>query len=377
MMWQDRANKVIAQGCLTYSKRSDQFVNGVYPTHCFYPLDNNRIIGSNGALYSDFVSGLGANISGIDGCTTLPTTREVELAELICSRVNCIDKLRFVNSGGDACLAAVRIARAYTGRSVVVGSGYHGCGNMFIAAEIPGRGCVDEKYVKCGGLKEVIMKVLEVKPAAAIVEPVELNIDVLDDLRALRNACDECGTMLIFDEVITGWRVPDYTFSNRFFINPDLICLGKAVGNGHPVAVVGGISDVMDTDGWFISYTYAGYYPAINAAYNHVMSIDRDDIMNLWNRGGRFIERFNKITPEIQLHGYPTRCVWVGDDTYKAIFWQEMCKRKYLLGKAFFLRHDHTEDVLNEFISVSRECVGLIDSGATLDGDLPREVFKR
>jgi glutamate-1-semialdehyde aminotransferase len=203
-----------------------------------------------------------------------------------------------------------------------------------------------------------------------------LDLNVKDKLKKLRNVCTNQKIVLIFDEIITGFRFPQYCVSNHFGITPDIICLGKAIAGGHPLSVVGGKKKYMNTPDYFISSTFAGETTSIREALLTLDLLSVDKLQELWDRGKWFRSEFNKISPKIQLNGYPTRSVWQAEETYKAIFWQEMLKRGYLFGKAFFLMFSHTEEILKKTLKDSKEVINNMDN-YKLEGDLPKEVFKR
>jgi len=379
--WDERAEKVIAQGCLTYSKRSDQYVKGLYPTHVEGADPMGKLECTDGKSYYDFVGGLGANLIQPHNSFTLPTVMEVILAEKIVERIKCIDKLRFLKTGSDACSAAVRIARAYTGKSFGIGSGYHGWHNSFIEQENPGVGCVDESYLKCKHLTEIIDS-CNVNVGYCIIEPVMLDMsdEHIQNLRKLREICTKYGIVLIHDEVILGYRTPQYCMSNYLDIQPDLICLGKAMANGHPLSVVGGKKEIMDTPDYFVSSTFAGDEMSLfNSILIHDF-IDENPIEELWERGKWFQEEMNKALKKIdvRLVGIPTRATWAGNETNKALFWQEMLKQGYLFGKAFFLMYMYTDAMLKTVIREAHNvCESIKNNNVKLEGDLPKEVFAR
>ena len=386
--WDERAQESIAQGCLTYSKRSDQFVKGTYPTHVT-KTEGCYLYGENGKKYCDFIGGLGSNIISSNNNFSLPHVKEVVLAEKIKEKIKFIDKLRFLKTGTDACLSAVRIARTYTSHHLVIGMGYHGFGNMFIAEETPGAGCVPELYKKFDSIEEIIYfmdnnrTMYEV--GGVIVEPVQLDIDVKDKLTALRKACDKHKAVLIFDEVITGFRTPKYCMAQYLGVTPDIICLGKAMANGHPISVVGGKKEIMDAPNYFISSTFAGELSSIEWALETIDFMTENKIQLLWNDGKTFQEEFNKLSPKIQMVGIPTKAVFRGDELFKNLFWQEMCKRGFLLGKAWHIMWEHTQRKSPNDISpiiqlflCCKEVIQEIESGnVKLEGQTAQEVFKR
>ncbi len=197
-----------------------------------------------------------------------PCALEVELAELVCDSIPSMDKVRFVNSGTEATMSAIRLARGYTGKSVVVkfDGCYHGhadsflvkAGSGLITLGIPGSPGVPEDIVKNTlsipyndiATLEKTLRDPELDIACVIVEPVAGNMGVVvpedgfhQKLRALTR---ELGIVLIFDEVITGFRLGLGGAQQRFGIIPDLTCLGKIIGGGLPVGAYGGKREIMD-----------------------------------------------------------------------------------------------------------------------------------
>jgi glutamate-1-semialdehyde 2,1-aminomutase len=198
------------------------------------------------------------------------TAREIDLAERIRSAVPSIDKMRFVSSGTEATMSALRVARGFTGRPKVIkiDGGYHGHADTLLAAAgsgaltlgIPGSAGVtpaavaDTVVVPFNDL-EAMEAAFEAPAnrgqiAAVIVEPIPGNMGLVLPrpayLPKLRNLCDAHGTLLIFDEVITGFRVALGGAQQLFGVRPDLTCLGKVIGGGLPLGVYGGRGNIMD-----------------------------------------------------------------------------------------------------------------------------------
>jgi glutamate-1-semialdehyde 2,1-aminomutase len=198
-----------------------------------------------------------------------PTPLEVELAELVCDSVPSLEKVRFVNSGTEATMSAIRLARGFTGRNVVVkfDGCYHGHADSFlvkagsgvITLGIPGSPGVPEDIVKNTlsipyndvDTLEKTLRDGRLDIACVIVEPVAGNMGVIVPemhfLKTLRELTRELGIILIFDEVITGFRLALGGAQERFGILPDLTCLGKIIGGGLPVGAYGGKRELMDT----------------------------------------------------------------------------------------------------------------------------------
>lgn len=196
-----------------------------------------------------------------------PCRLEVDLAQAVVDAVPGIDMVRMVNSGTEATMSALRLARGYTGRNGVIKfhGGYHGHADAFLASagsgvatqSIPGTPGVPEDVVRHTHLAhyndlEAIRRILETcgDVAAVIVEPVAGNMGLVPPapgfLEGLRALTREHGTLLIFDEVITGFRVSFGGAQAAFGIDPDLTCLGKIIGGGLPVGAYGGKREIME-----------------------------------------------------------------------------------------------------------------------------------
>ncbi len=189
-----------------------------------------------------------------------PTEREVRLAEAISERVPSVEQVRLVSSGTEATMTAIRLARGHTGRPRIVkfAGNYHGHADMLLAAAGSGvatLGLPGSAGVPDGAVADTIVAPYNVVPdlgesvAAVIVEPVAANLGLVEPapgfLDGLRDACDVTGALLIFDEVITGFRLGLGGAQAAYGVTPDLTCLGKVIGGGLPIGAVGGRTDVM------------------------------------------------------------------------------------------------------------------------------------
>jgi len=197
-----------------------------------------------------------------------PCELEIDLARMVIDMVPSIDVVRFVNSGTEATMSAIRLARGYTGRDKIIkfDGGYHGhadgllvkAGSGAATFGVPDSAGVPADYARLtltcafNDLDEVKTLFTENKGevACVIVEPVPGNTGVLDlystgFLQGLRDLCTEQGALLIFDEVMCGFRVAAGGAQERFGIIPDLTCLGKIIGGGLPVGAYGGREEIM------------------------------------------------------------------------------------------------------------------------------------
>lgn len=191
-----------------------------------------------------------------------PTPREMKLAETISSRVASCEQVRLMNSGTEATSTAVRLARGATGRKRIVtfSGNFHGATDALLAAGgsgvatlgLPGTaGVPDEAVANTIVAPYNAVPTLDDRVAAVIVEPVAANMGVVAPsagfLQGLRRECDRVGALLIFDEVITGFRLGAGGAQEKYDVRPDLTCFGKVIGGGLPIGAVGGRRDLMAT----------------------------------------------------------------------------------------------------------------------------------
>lgn len=242
----------------------------------------SRIIDEDGNEFIDYVCSWGPAILGHaheavieeikraaeDGTSYgAPTRRELELAEIICDALPSVEMVRMVNSGTEAVMSAVRLARGFTRRDLILKfeGCYHGhsdgllvkAGSGALTSGIPdsagvpldyARNTITAQYNDIDGIREVF-KTYGSELAAVIVEPVAANMGVvvpeIEFLKVLRELCDTYGTILIFDEVITGFRISYSGAQGYYSIVPDLTVLGKIIGGGMPVGAYGGKKEIM------------------------------------------------------------------------------------------------------------------------------------
>ena len=243
----------------------------------------SHIFDVDGNEYIDYIDSWGPCILGHDhpaireavvkaaenglsfGCAT---EIEVEMAEFICERIPSIEMIRMVNSGTEAVMSALRAARGYTGRDKIIkfAGCYHGhsdamlvsAGSGVMTSGVPDsagvtKGCTQDTltavYNDLDSVRQ-IMEANEGQVAAVIVEPVGANMGVVlpeeGFLQGLRDLCTKNGALLIFDEVITGFRLGFTGAQGRFGVTPDLTTYGKIIGAGMPVGAYGGRKEIME-----------------------------------------------------------------------------------------------------------------------------------
>ncbi len=243
----------------------------------------SKLVDCTGKEYIDFINSWGPMILGhahteviaamhkqVDLSTSYgtPTEIEIDIAKLVCDMIPNIDLIRFVSSGTEACMTALRLARGYTNKSKFIKfeGNYHGHADPFLVkagsgvatlgiSNVPGvtQGTAQDtliaKYNDLAGVAE-IMEANKDELAAIIIEPVAGNMGCIPPsegfLQGLRKLCDQYNCVLIFDEVMTGFRVAKGGVQERYGVYADLVTYGKVIGGGMPVAAFGGKKEIMD-----------------------------------------------------------------------------------------------------------------------------------
>lgn len=243
----------------------------------------SRLTSSSGEEYVDFMCSWGAIIAGHANSTIqnaiieaashgvsfgAVTRQETTIAKTICSLMPAIEKVRFVSSGTEACMSAIRLARGFSGRKYIIKftGCYHGHTDAMLVKA--GSGALTFGVPNSAGVPEEITNLTFTLPyndidavykciekhgfdiAAVIIEPIAGNMGMVpahaEFLAKLRQACSEYDIVLIFDEVMSGFRVALGGAQAHYNITPDIVCLGKVIGGGMPVGAFGGRKDIMD-----------------------------------------------------------------------------------------------------------------------------------
>lgn len=293
------ALRTIPFGSQTFSKSHIQFPASQAPLYVTH-ADGCRIFDVDGNDYVDMVSAilpviLGYRDPDVDLAIrrqldkgiifSLATKEEAELAELLCHHIPCAESVKFGKSGTDVTTAAIRLARAYTGRDHILVGGYHGWADWSMAVSDRSSGIPARVKAMSHSLSSYDESYPE-HVAAIIVEP----NDNPEKLKALREYCTKHGIVLIFDEIITGFRYSMGGAQKLFGVTPDLACFGKAMGNGMPISAVVGRRDIMrlmqPPNNIFYSGTMFGEALSIAAAIATIHKLDKENAIDaIWKRG--------------------------------------------------------------------------------------------
>ena len=325
-----------------------------------------------------------------------PTPREMKLAEAISARVASCEQVRFMNSGTEATSTAVRLARGYTGRdrAVIFHGNFHGATDALLAAGGSGvatLGLPGTAGVPKGAVAETLVVSYNVVPqldesvACVILEPVAANMGVVAPapgfLEGLRAECDRVGAVLVFDEVITGFRIGEGGAQAMCGVTPDLTTFGKVIGGGLPIGAVGGPRRIMETlsplGPVFHAGTLAGNPLATAAGLAALNELDADVYTELTRRAGRLA---SMMTDACSAAGFAARFPVVGsllgmfcggddppvdfagakrtDEAGYARFFHAMLAEGVAMApgayEALFVGLAHTDDVLDQIAEATQ-----------------------
>jgi len=415
-----RAERLIPSCTQTFSKGPTQFVQGVAPVFLargqgshVWDVDANE--------YIDYPMGLGPVILGHNypevteavqrqlqegSAFSLPHPLEVEVAELLSEIIPCAEMVRFGKNGSDVTSAAVRVARAYTGRDLIACCGYHGWQDWYIGTTTRSNGVpkpvqaltVTFEYNNIQSLRRLFAEHPQ-RIAAVIMEPIGIQEPTDNFLQEVRTLAQEEGALLVFDEVVTGFRVAVGGAQEYFGVTPDLACVGKAMGNGFPISAIVGRRDVMELfDEVFFSFTFGGEAISLAAAKATIEVLrGKKVIPHLWEQGQRLKDGYrvfaaeHGITDFTHCLGLPPHTVTVfrneqGQESLemKSLFMQECLKRGVLFSGVQNTCFSHSpadiDTTLRVYNAAMKILADAIRHGTVrekLEGEPVQPVFRR
>lgn len=317
-----KAKQLIPSAAQTYSKSYRCFCEGSAPAFLekgdgavVYDVDKNS--------YLDFILGLGPVTVGYNNVKinqaiveqlkqgisfTQPHPIEVRLAEKITQIIPCAEMVKFVKNGSDATTAAVRLARAYTKKDLVLCCGYHGFHDWYVGITSNNRGVPDAvqaltktfDYNDIEGLERLFVE-NQNKVAAVIMEPVSIEEPFPGFLKDVRALCDRHHAILIFDEVVTGFRVALGGAQEYYNVIPDLCAMGKGVANGMPLSLLTGKRQIMSMidQGAFVSTTFGGETLSMAAALETIRIMEKEGYFeHTWQLGRMWAGTVDDIIKE-------------------------------------------------------------------------------
>ena len=328
----ERARGLIPAGTQTLAKGPAQHIRGVSPIYAARG-EGAHLIDVDGNRYLDFTMAVGPLSLGYahpavdaairaqldDGITfSLMHPLEVEVAELVREVVPGAEMVRFSKTGADVTSAAIRLARAFTGRSKVLCCGYHGWHDWYISstdrrAGIPEAIAALTHTVAYNDLASV-EAAIDDDTACVILEPMVFELPRDGFLRELAALCRRRGVLLIFDEMWTGFRCALGGAQERFAVQADLACFSKAIANGMPLAALTGRAEIMqllERDVFFFT-TFGGEALSLAAARATIETLRRQDVPAVLERRGQQLkQRYNDLASELGLLEV-TRCLGLG-----------------------------------------------------------------
>lgn len=400
-----QALKTIPLGAQTFSKSYIQFPENNSPMFLTHGL-GSRTWDVDGNEYIDLISALLPNVLGYNDVDvnfaiqsqlmkgisfSLATELESQLAEKLCTLIPCAEMVRFGKNGTDATSAAVRLARAFTGRDKIMTCGYHGWQDWYIGTTSRNKGvpksvCALSTAIPYNDLNRVEELIKTEEYAAIIMEPCNTTPPESGYLQKIKDLCEKFNSLLIFDEVITGFRFALGGAQEYFGVTPHLACFGKAMGNGMPISAIVGRKDIMhEMEEIFFSGTFGGEALSLAASLATIDKMEKFNVIQKqWTYGenlavevGKLINEYN-LQKVFNLCGYaPWKIIQYLDTNQatafeiKTFFIQEMIKRGILISASFNINYSHTEIDMLKILQALNETFALLseylDRGCLVD----------
>lgn len=419
MKYFEKAKRLIPSCTQTFSKGWTQYPLGVSPIFVSR-ADKGHVWDVDGNEYIDWPMAIGPIILGhnypavnkaikkqIDYgiAFSLPHERELELAEKLNKWLPYAEMVRFGKNGSDATAGAVRAARAYTGKDIILCCGYHGWQDWYIGTTTRSAGVpqavrdltIPFPYNDIDALEQMLKRYKD-KVAAIIMEPVGIIFPNKEYLYKVKELAHAYRAILIFDECWTGFRLHKQGAYGYFGVEPDIACFAKALGNGFPISAIAGRSDIMQIfDEIFFSFTYGGDVMGLTAALATLNVIEEEPVLETIEKRGRVLmDGINQLINEFELQehiglqGYPARnFITFANDGHdglllKSIIQQEAIKGGILCGGYHVVVYTHTEKDIIHTISIYKKVFETIKNAlyqnklnSLLKGNIVQPVFRK
>jgi len=412
----ERAKGLIPCATQTLAKGPTQYVNGIAPKYLIRGK-GSHVWDADGNEYIDYNMGIGPLSLGYaypavdrairkqlkDGITfSMMHPLEVEVAELIRKVIPNAESVRYSKSGADVTSAAIRIARAYTGKNKVLCCGYHGWHDWYVStiglnAGVP----VNVKELTYTfGYNDLpsFVKSIDNDVAAVILEPVVFEAPIDKFLHKIASMCQQQGIVLIFDEMWTGFRMSLGGAQEYFNIKADLATFSKAIANGMPISILTGkreIMQVLDEDVFFFT-TFGGEALSLAAVKATIQEILNKDVLQHINSIGlQLKEGYNMLVNSLGIDytrasGYNFRSVIIFDDSagnpleLKSLFQQELFKRGILWSGTHNICFSHSVQDIEYTLKAYKESLTILQKAVAnktvfqqLKGDCIKPTFRK
>jgi len=384
-------SKTVPLASQTFSKSYLQYVQGASPLFITHGK-GSHVWDVDGNEYIDFINGLlsvilGYRYKAVDDAIkqqllkgiifSLPSPLEYDLAKLLVKHIPSAEMVRFGKNGSDVTTGAVRLARAVTGKEHIATCGYHGWHDWYIGSTTRKRGVPKSTqklthrftYNDIDSLTKIFRK-HKGRIAAVIMEPINYINPKNNFLQKIKILTHKNGALLIFDEIITGFRFNLGGAQKLFKVTPDLATFGKSMANGMPLAALVGKRKYMkEIENIFFSFTFGGETLSLVAAIATIREMEKKNVISiLWQKGKYLQERTTKLLKEnkldniISVRGKPCWQVFVVSDTkhatvneIKSFIQQELVSKGFLWLGQHNMSFSHTKKDIDALIRAYRE----------------------
>ncbi len=376
----------------TLAKGTGQNIKGVAPKY-LQRGKGSHVWDVDGNEFIDYTMGVGPLSLGYsydavddaikeqlkDGITfSLTHPLEVEVAELINKVVPNAESIRYSRGGADVVSGAIRVARAYTGRNKVLCCGYHGWHDWYIAVTDRNKGIPtaiqDLTFTFSYNDIQSVIDSIDEDTACVVLEPYVFEVPKDNFLQKLRDVCTKNGTLLVFDEMWSGFRIAVGGAQEYFGVNADLACFSKAVANGMPLSVLTGRKEVMSVleKEVFFFNTFGGEALSLAAAKATINEmIEKNVPAQLAKQGNKLKIGYNKIAEELGMNytkcsGFDCRTIVTFDSSagnpleMKSLVQQEMIKRGILWSGFHNMSFSHSDSDIEYTLKAYREVLPIL-----------------
>lgn len=406
-----KAKRVTPLGAQTYSKSYRYFCEGNAPSFVekgkgshLWDIDGNE--------YIDFICALGPITIGYNDerineviikqmekgiVFSQPSPVSIELAEKLIEIIPCAEMVRFVKNGSDATAAAVRLARAYTGRELIAVCGYHGMQDWYIGSTVNNKGipksvCELSKSFEYNNIEslKMLFEKYPNKIAGVILEPIRGNGPMKGYLQQVKDLTHKNGAVLIFDEVVSGFRYALGGASELYNVIPDIATVGKGMANGMSISAVVGKKELLDmiSKGVFISTTFGGEVLSMAAAIQTIDILKKENAYEkFWHLGNLILKGLKDLIRKynmgkvLTVSGLAPHCGLlfdgIGDLSYldiNSVYQQKMIEERILSVGINNINLSHTENEIRKFLYASEKAV--LDIRKTIDNNSLSGILK-